>query len=213
MSDFTEFLRSATSITTPELCPEVSLHLAADLDALWQAQESWLQRHGLPPPFWGVAWVGGQGLARYTLDHADLFRGRAVLDLGSGSGLCAIAAAKAGARRVEAVDLDAFALQAIAANAVLNGVEVATLQSDLIGSPLRWDVILAADLWYERFLAERVTPWLRTLSRGGTLVLLGDCGRAFFPRQGVEELQCYAIRDCAPLERESITTTRVWRMN
>src|SRR5260370_26767706 len=105
---FDAFLRAHTQVVSPDLCPEISLHLAGDLDAMWARQEAWLGRAGLPTPFWCVAWIGGQALARYTLDHPMLVCSRSVLDLGSGSGICAIAAAKAGADSVEASDVDPF---------------------------------------------------------------------------------------------------------
>lgn len=209
--DFGSFLCAATSVASPPLCPEIALHLARDLDALWAEQERRVGRPGLAAPFWGVAWPGGQALARYLLDHPDAVAGRSVLDLGSGSGLVAIAAAKAGARAVEAADTDAFARAAIAANASLNQVALATLGEDLIGAPSRWDVVLAADLWYERFLAGRATAWLRELAAGGTRVLLGDRGRAFFPRQGLQELQRYRVPSPS-FERDAVTVTTVWRV-
>ena len=209
--DFTAFLESATRVGAPPLCPDIRLHLAENLDALWAGQERWLGRAGLPPPFWGVAWPGGQALARYVLDDPDSVRGRAVLDLGSGCGLVAIAAARSGARAVEAADTDAFARSAIRANAGLNGVTLATPEADLVGTSPRWDVVLAADLWYERFLAGRLTAWLREIAAGGTPVLLGDNGRAFFPKQGVEELRRFELGSATP-ERAPVTTAGVWRL-
>lgn len=210
--DFASFLRVATCVTTVPLCPELRLHLADDLDGLWWKQETRLGRNGLPPPFWGVAWPGGQGLARYVLDHPQVVRGRRVLDIGSGSGLCAIAAARAGASRVEAADIDPCSIEAIAANAALNGVQVTTLQLDVIGAASRWDVILAADLWYERFLAARVTPWLTQLARTGTTVLAGDCNRAFFPRGSMEAVERYEMQVPQSLQREPIWATQVWKV-
>lgn len=209
--DFDSFLRAATRVAAPPLCPELPLHLAADLDALWSEQERLVGRPGLAAPFWGVAWPGGQALARYLLDHPDAVAGRSVLDLGSGSGLVAIAAARAGARLVEAADIDAFARDAIAANARLNHVAVEILGEDPIGAPSRWEVVLAADLWYERFLAVRLAGWLRELAAGGTRVLLGDRGRAFFPRAGLAELQRYQVATQA-FERDAVTETAVWEV-
>jgi predicted nicotinamide N-methyase len=211
LKDFSSFLREATRITAPDLCPEIRLHLG-ELSRLWAEQEQWTGRLGLPPPFWGVAWPGGQAIARYILDNPALVRGLSVLDVGSGSGLCAIAAAKAGARAVEAADTDTFSRQAILANASLNRVSVVALQDDLIGALSRWDVVLAGDVWYEKFLAERMTSWLRQLEIEGARVLLGDRGRAFFPRGGLTELGRYAIRASQSLERETITMTGVWKI-
>jgi predicted nicotinamide N-methyase len=171
-----------------------------------------LGRAGLPPPFWAAAWPGGQAISRYVLDNAEGVRGLAVLDLGSGSGLCAIAAAMAGAGTVEAAEIDPFAREAIRANALLNQASIATIAEDIIGAPSRWDVVLAGDLWYERFLASRVTSWLCSLAREGTAVFLGDSGRAFFPRTGAVCLARYEIPTSPSFEREDFTMTGVWKV-
>ena len=94
------FVRRNTAIAAPPLVPEIRLHLATEVTPIWQATEESLARSALPPPFWAFAWAGGQALARYLLDHPAEVAGRVVLDFGSGSGLVAIAAAKAGARFV-----------------------------------------------------------------------------------------------------------------
>jgi predicted nicotinamide N-methyase len=207
--DFSRFLRRATAIAAPELCPELRLHTASDLSLLWKDHESWIGRLGAAPPFWGLAWPGGQALARYVLDNASLIRDRTVLDFGSGCGICAIAAAKAGARRVEAADIDPYSRLAIGANARLNGARIAISETDVMAEEPRWDVVLASDLWYDRFLAERATPWLRSLAQAGTMVLLGDNGRAHFPRSGLVEQASYAIRTMQSLERDSVSVARV----
>jgi len=209
---FRAFLAASTRIEAPALCPEIRLHLGGSLDEVWRALEQTPAQATAQPPFWSIAWVGGQALARYALDHPGLFRDRRVLDVGSGSGICAIAAAKAGARSVDASDTDACARAAIAINADLNGVAIASVHGDLIGAPSRWDVVLAGDLWYERFLAARVSAWLAGMAREGTTVLLGDCRRAYFPRHDVAELRRYAIPGSATLERAAVTAAAVWRM-
>ena len=99
--DPAEFVRGNTAIGTPPLVPEIRLHLATEVTPIWQATEDSLARFGTPPPFWAFAWAGGQALARYLLDEPTTVAGRNVLDLASGSGLVAIAAAKAGAARVD----------------------------------------------------------------------------------------------------------------
>ena len=210
---FHAFVAGATRPASPALCPEIILHLGEDLDAVWRRQQASGHMASALPPFWSVAWVGGQALARYTLDHAALFRGRSVLDVGSGSGLCAIAAAKAGARRVDASDIDVCARAAIAINAGVNGVPIAAVLDDLVGVASRWDIVLAGDLWYERFLAERVSAWLSMLAGEGTLVLLGDCRRAYFPRRQATLLQRYAIPAPEALERATVADAAVWRLH
>jgi predicted nicotinamide N-methyase len=211
-TSFGAFVRAHTQVRTPILCPEILLHLSHDLDSIWESQEFWLERCGLPPPFWAVAWVGGQALARYTLDNPALFRGLSILDVGSGSGLCAIAAAKAGAEAVEAYDIDPFSREVLDINARLNDVWIESLLEGVVGIPSRWDVVLAADLWYEQFLSERLTAWLRRIACSGTLVLLGDCRRAYFPRFGVTELKQYEVPSPTSLERSAVTATGVWRI-
>lgn len=205
------FVHAHTTITVPPLCPEIALHLGSALTPIWEASEA--MGAATAPPYWATAWVGGQALARYVLDHHKLIAHKRVLDLGSGSGLCAIAAAKAGAAKVEASEHDRFALRAIAMNAALNAVTIHITSTDLIDvAKCRWDVVLAGDLWYERLFAERATAWLRALATKGCTVLLGDMRRNYFPKQGIEELARYAVATPVEIEREPITTGIVWRM-
>ena len=105
--------------------PEIRLHLADEAHDLWHRTEEELAEFGLPPPFWAFAWAGGQGLARYVLDNPDAVRGKRVLDFATGSGLVAIAAAKAGAADVLAADVDPFCAAAVRLNAAANGVAIA----------------------------------------------------------------------------------------
>ena len=209
---FDAFLRAHTRIDAPWLCPEIRLHLAEDLDTIWAGQETCLARHSSAPPYWAVAWVGGQALARYVLDKPALFQGRSVLDFGSGSGLCAIAAAKVGAS-TDASDIDPNSIAAIVVNSRLNHVQVEPLQQDFIGTSSRWDIVIAGDLWYEADLARRLTSWLVTIAQQGTEVLLGDCGRSYFPRRGITELQRYEVRAPESLEQHRTCSTAVWRLD
>ena len=116
---------------------------------------------GLPPPFWAFAWAGGQALARHVADHPELVAGRRVLDFASGSGLVAIAAAKAGAGAVEASEIDAFALAAIAPQRRGQRRRGIPRAGDLIGRDEGWDVVLAGDVSYERDMAGAVSDWLQ----------------------------------------------------
>ena len=137
MIDPAVFVRRNTAIAAPPLVPEIRLHLATEITPIWQATEESLAQKGVPPPFWAFAWAGGQALARWLLDHPATVAGRAVLDFGSGSGLVAIAAAKAGARHVLAAEIDPFAAAAIAANAALNDVEIEILSATRSTPPVR----------------------------------------------------------------------------
>ena len=157
----------------PPLTHQDQLGSADEAVPIWQKTEEELGAMGLPPPFWAFAWAGGQALARYILDHTDLVKGRRVLDFASGSGLIGIAAAKAGAAMVTASDIDAFAIAAIAANAVENGVAVSTRFEDLIGADDGWDVVLAGDIAYEKDFAGAAMGWLASLAERGATVSIG----------------------------------------
>jgi len=207
------FVRANTAPSAPPLVPEIRLHLASEVTPLWQATEAELARSQLPPPYWAFAWAGGQALARFILDHADLVAGKSVLDIGAGSGLVAIAAAKAGAR-VTAAEPDPFAAAAIALNAGLNDVEIAVETADLLASPpARWHAVLAGDMCYEKPLADRLLPWLASCARQGALVLLGDPGRAYLPKTGLVERARYDVKTPLDLEDKTSRSTAVLRLS
>jgi predicted nicotinamide N-methyase len=211
-SDKAAFIRANTLVAAPPLVPEIRLHLASEITPLWQATEAALARDQLPPPYWAFAWAGGQALARHLLDHPGLVHGKSVLDFGAGSGLVAIAAAKAGARAVTAAEIDPFAAAAIALNAAENGVAIELAAGDIIGSAPRWDIVLAGDMCYERPLAERLAAWLGRCAAAGALVLLGDPGRAYLPRTGLSELARYTVPTPLELEDRTARETIVWRL-
>jgi predicted nicotinamide N-methyase len=215
VSDPSAFIRAETAISAPPLVPEIRLHLASEILPIWQATEADLARHGLPPPYWAFAWPGGQALTRHLLDHRELVAGRRVLDFAAGSGLSAIAAAMAGASTVAAADIDPFARAAIALNADANGVDVALIEEDILGSsgdwPSDWDVILAGDVCYERPMAERVAAWFTALANVGRLVLIGDPGRSYLPGSGLREIARYQVPTTLELEYCTLRETVVWR--
>lgn len=204
-----DFVRGNASQTLPPLVPEITLYLASEVLPLWKKTEEELAEMGVPPPYWAFAWAGGQALARYVLDHPDLVAGKRVLDIGSGSGLVGIAAAKAGAASVLAADIDAFALAAIALNAHANGVQLAITGEDRIGGPAPFDVILVGDLFYERPLAERLLAWLTPLP---ALVLMGDPGRTYFPKDGIDKRTSYQVAVSRDLEDRELRDTAVYAL-
>ncbi|NDV87440.1 methyltransferase [Aurantimonas aggregata] len=206
-----DFIRANTAILRPPHVPEIRLHLADEAHGLWQKTESELDSIGLPPPFWAFAWAGGQGLARHVLDHPEIVAGRVVIDFAAGSGLVAIAAALAGARSVTAVDTDPFCADAVLLNAALNGVDIGFDGSDRIGGKVAADVLLAGDVFFDRELAERLTPWLDDLVRSGVTVLVGDPGRAYLPRDRLEGLAAYTVPVTRALEDAEIKQVSVWR--
>lgn len=209
-----DFIRSHTEILCPPLIPEIRLHTASEISPIWEATEADLEKLGLPPPFWAFAWAGGQGLARYLLDTPDIVAGKQVFDFASGSGICAIAAALAGAAHVVANEIDPYAGAAIALNAALNGVAVEILLEDVLGhdAGAGWDVVLAGDVCYEKPMADRMTAWLRRHASAGALVLLGDPGRTYRPDDGLTQLAEYSVPTSRDLEDSDIRRTVVWRV-
>jgi predicted nicotinamide N-methyase len=198
------FVSAHSRLAPVRYVPEVRLFMADDAFSLWEHTERELGQTEQPPPFWAFAWPGGQALARHLLDHPDLVAGRAVLDLGSGSGLTAIAAALAGASAVQASETDAFAAAAIALNAGANGVQVAVHGDVLDGDGEAADVVLAADIWYEKQLAQRALGLLTRARARGARVLVGDIGRAFLPRAHMRELAAYDVPVIAELENAEV---------
>jgi predicted nicotinamide N-methyase len=209
--DRATFIRAHTRLLPVPNAPEISLFLADEATELWLKTEEELGELGLPPPFWAFAWAGGQALARYVLDRRELVAGRRVLDFASGSGLVAIAAAKAGAAVVEACDIDAFAAEAIRLNAGANGISTEPRLQDLVGCEEGWDAVLVGDIWYERETAERVTAWLARLCGRGALVLIGDPGRSYLPKHRLEALASYEVPVTRDLEDAAVKRSTVWR--
>jgi len=207
-----DFILANTTLIAPPLVPEIKLHLASEVVPLWRKTEEELEAEGVPPPYWAFAWAGGQALARYILDNPETVSKKSVVDFGSGSGLVAIAAAKAGAKHVLAADIDKFALAAIAENASVNNAEISISADDMIEQKGDWQAVLIGDMCYERPLAERLLSWARDLAKAGALVLLGDPGRSYFPKTGVEKLATYHVQTTRDLEDREIRETSVYRL-
>jgi predicted nicotinamide N-methyase len=205
------FIRANTALVAPPHVPEIRLHLADEAHELWKKTEEELAEIGLPPPFWAFAWAGGQGLAHHVLHHPALVAGKHVLDFATGSGLVAIAACKAGAAEVTAADIDPFSRVAAELNAAANGEDFAFTGEDPIGTDDGWDMILAGDVFYDRELAARLTPWFSALRLRGAEVLVGDPGRSYLPKDRLEALAVYEVPVSRALEDSEIKRTTVWR--
>ncbi len=205
------FIRAETRLIPAPHTPSIILHIADEATDLWQKTEEELGIIGLPPPFWAFAWAGGQALARYLLLNPDIVRGKRVLDFASGSGIVGIAAAMAGAAKVEACDIDPFAIDAIILNAEANKVSISPREEDVIGRDDGWDIILAGDICYERDTASRVIDWLEKLAENGRPVLFGDPGRSYLPKDKLESLATYEVPVTRSLEDSEIKKTSVWR--
>ena len=221
-----DFIRSRTAVAAPPLIPEIRLHLSGEEPtALWEHTERETGRSDLPPPFWAYPWAGGIALARYLLDHPERAAGRVVLDLASGSGLVAVAAARAGAARVIASDIDPMAVAAIALNAAVNGVEILVTDADLLtgdeaaaallagqASLPAPDLVVVGDACYERRMAHRMLAFLRRAQSSGASALLGDPGRAYLPATGLEPLARYVVPAWPGLEDAEVKESRVWQL-
>jgi predicted nicotinamide N-methyase len=206
----TDFVRANTRLAPVPFVPELVLHQADEPIELWERTEA--DGAEQPPPFWAFAWAGGQALARHVLDDPELVAGRDVLDLATGSGLVAVAAARAGARSVTANDIDPLSLAATEANASANGVKVALIEGDLLESGYAdAGVILAGDVFYSREMAARVLPFLRSAAGRGALVLVGDPGRAYLPTEGMVRRATYEVPVVEALESVPVRRTSVWQ--
>jgi predicted nicotinamide N-methyase len=208
------FIAAHTTVRVPPLLPELRLHLADEVIPLWQHLE---QAAGGPVdvPFWASAWAGGQAVARYLFDHPELVTGRRVLDLASGGGVAAIAAARCGAEHVIANEIDPYAAAAIVLNADRNAVRLQLEPADLLDQDpnlLNVDVILAGDVFYSREMATRAQAYLVAAASAGRRVLVGDPGRAYLPRNLLERLASYPVPVTHELESCPIRQTEVWQL-
>jgi len=208
-----DFVRTHTRVGPPPLVPEIVLHLGDDAIEVWEQTERDAGSER-PPPFWAFAWAGGQAVARYLLDHPETVAGRRVLDLAAGCGVVAVCAARAGAATVTANEIDPLAGAAITLNARANGVDVAVVLGDLLdGDHGDAETILAGDVFYQQPMTDRVLPFLRRAAAGGALVLVGDPGRAYTPREHLSPLAEYDVPVPASIEDGPVKRTTVWRIS
>jgi len=192
---------------------EIRLHLADEDLPLWHAVQIETDDQDAALPYWAFAWAGGLAIGRYLREHPEAVAGRRVFDLASGSGLCAIAAMRAGARVVTGADIDAFAASAIELNARANGRRVTVVRRDVLDDePPETNVILAGDCWYEARLAERVLPWLQRAAARGIEVIVGDPGRRYLPTDELVELASYEVRTSTELEDLEYREGRVYAL-
>ena len=209
-----QIILTSTELRPVTLVPEIRLHQASEPIGVWQRTELAAGRTGLNPPFWAFAWPGGQALARYLLDHPEAVKDRNVIDIASGSGLVAIAAAMAGAAVVTAYDIDPLAAAAIAMNADANGTAVLAVCADVLDEEAPAfpdvDVTLVADAFYERVLAGRVMRFLEQGQARGADVLAGDFGRAYLPRDRLRALAAYDVAGLTGVEDSDVKHTTIW---
>lgn len=204
------FIKANMRIAPVPALPEIRLYAAHPASGLWRLTHP-KERAAEPeeegteadedgpepqPPYWAYAWAGGAVLARYILDRPETVAGLRVLDLGAGSGLVGIAAAKAGAREVIASEIDRNGVAALGLNAVANGVAITVIDEDITaGPPPPVDVVAVGDLFYGQDLVDRVIPFLDRCLAAGINVLIGDPGRAYLPRSRLRLLAEYRVPD------------------
>lgn len=215
-ADRTAALRSTAVHTVATLrlrpvpaVPELLLHQVDDVVTFWE--EAQQAMGDAPLPFWAAAWAGGIGLARHVLDHPGEVAGRTVWDVATGSGLVAIAAARAGAATVTASDIDPDALAAVAANAAVNRVTVATSCVDAFAAHwLDHDVVLIGDACYDAQVAARTRAFTRRASAAGAHVLVGDPGRPHLPVADLRPVATYDVPGMGALESSPVVHVGVW---
>lgn len=198
--DPVEFIRANMRLVPVPALPEIQLYTAhpgSGLRRLVDPEDETGDDTPEPqPPYWAYAWAGGAVLARYILDHPTSVAGRRVLDLGAGSGIVGIAAAKAGARKVIAAEIDRNGVAAIGLNAAANGVTITVVGDDITkGPPPVVDLVLAGDVFYGQDVAERVMPFLDQCLAAGIEILVGDPGRVHLPRSRLRLLAEYQVPD------------------
>ena len=209
-----ELIRSGTELGPVPLVPEIRLHQAREPIQMWQRTEQATGRTGLDPPCWAFAWAGGRALARYLLDHPEAVSGMHAIDVASGSGLVAIAAAMAGAAAVTAYDVDPLAAAAITVNAEANGVTVPAVCADVLDAddPPGPDLVLVADAFYEKDLAGQVLRFAERSRARGAAVLVGDFGRTYLPRARLAPLASYDVPGLLAMEGSDTKRTTVWTL-
>lgn len=211
-----DFILANTSVSQPPHTPEIKLHLADEAHDLWHKTEEQLEAIGLPPPFWAFAWAGGQGLARYILDHPEIVTGKTVLDLASGSGLVAIAAMKAQAKNAIANDIDPFSRFACLLNSTLNQVAVKFCDTDFCHTNTlpfeRFELLLAGDVFYDQTMAKQIFPLLHLAAQQGKTVLVGDPGRAYLPKDKMKYITEYCVPVTKILEDSEVKHTSIWQV-
>jgi len=192
--DLAFFIRANLPVAAVPGIPEIRLHKASPTSGLGRLARR--DEDGFGPPYWAHYWAGGLALARYVLDNPSVVASRRVLDLGAGSGLVGIAAAKAGARQVAAAEVDRYAVAALKLNVKLNNVSISVMRRDVTESPApRIDLILVGDLFYSADLSDRVVAFLDRCSKRGIRSLIGDPWRAHLPIPRLTELTRYLVAE------------------
>jgi predicted nicotinamide N-methyase len=208
-----EFVLAHARVRHAPFVPEVRLHLADDSLELWEVTQVAVERGEVPPPFWAFVWAGGQAVARHLLDHPELVADRDVVDVATGSGLVAIAAARAGAARVRAGDIDELAIAATRLNAKLNDVVVDAQICDVRDVTVEQSTLVTVgDVFYDERIAAAMLPALQRMAAHGAEVLVGDPQRAYLPREFLVPVAEYDVEVETDIEDAPVKTTVVARL-
>ncbi|MGY2993488.1 class I SAM-dependent methyltransferase [Mesorhizobium sp. URHB0026] len=209
-----EFIKANMRLASVPALPEIRLytsHPSSGLRRLVEDDDADSQEP--QPPYWAYAWAGGAVLARYVLDHPEIVAGRRVLDLGAGSGIVGIAAAKAGAGAVMAAEVDRNGVAALALNAAANGVTITIMGNDITtGPPPAVHLVLAGDVFYGQGVALGMMPFLDRCLAAGVEVLVGDPGRAYLPRSRLRLVAEYKVPDFGEAKDASLKPSAVFRL-
>ncbi|BBO80747.1 methyltransferase [Desulfosarcina ovata subsp. sediminis] len=176
-------------------CNAISLYLLNRDYTQHKMSEKQFQRLMEEPLYWIFCWASGQAMVRFLLNHSEWVAGKRVLDFGCGSGVVAIAAAKAGAAKVWASDIDPLATQATRMNGHLNSVSIEVIGDwTVCTEPL--DLILAADVLYDKANLAYLDQFLERAPE----VLVADSRVKTFdhpPYRKIGQLQSFTIPDLA----------------
>ncbi|RVE45015.1 hypothetical protein evm_010333 [Chilo suppressalis] len=213
LKDVASLIFKHTVCSRSHLTPELVLRLITPSCPLWKAREEELP---FKDPFWAFYWPGGQATARYILDNKIIMANRRVIDIGCGCGAGAIAAAKMKAEFVMANDVDEIATAASLINAELNEVSIQTSSENFIGTQCEgFDTVLIGDMFYDEEFANLLFDWLRSLSSGGKMVLIGDPGRHGLTekrRKHLTLLAKYDLPQVSCIENHGFMETSLWKL-
>jgi predicted nicotinamide N-methyase len=193
-------------------CPEIQVRSSMAVFALWEAWEKEAGQE-CPVPFWAAVWPAARVLARFLLNQPDLARGLEVIEIGCGGGVASIAAAKAGARKVTANDIDPIALAIACQNSAHNGVSLQFDSQNRIetGSIGQAQLLLCSDFFYLKLESLALAGLLDKWKEHSLTVLIGDSGRAFAPKGYSEVLWEESVDVDSDLEGKEKRTVRILR--
>ncbi|KAL5016771.1 hypothetical protein ScPMuIL_006360 [Solemya velum] len=153
---------------------------------------------------------------RFILDNSGQFRGKRILDIGSGCGATAIACKMAGASYVVANDIDPVALKAASLNSNINQVGLDYSSGNLIGTVVKCSVVLLGDMFYDEPFTKELIKWLRHLHDNGTSVFIGDPGRIALTRNPLlnclTQVASYELPLSCQLENNGLRSAAVWKL-